>query len=156
MLAQLSRGSLLLSQGNAIAIEACKATHRLSQITTSRQTVRRLCLRYMVRSTGAQDQGGHQNWLSFCLNSSCGKMTRRLLRKVYSFLVCNGVDVSLSGRCTQGCTGLFEGQPTLNLIGKQINKSVWNGLSYIFTTAFTMSFGQNNSSALSSPAPNTK
>jgi len=28
--------------------------------------------------------------------------------------------------------GLFEGQPTVNLFGKQINKNVWNGLSYIW------------------------
>ena len=49
--------------------------------------------------------------------------------QIYSFLVCNGVDWRLLYARVD-----FEGWPTVNLFGKQINKNVWNGLSYIFTT----------------------
>ena len=49
--------------------------------------------------------------------------------QIYSFLVCNGVDWRLPYARVD-----FEGWPTVNLYGKQINKNVWNGLSYIFTT----------------------
>ena len=119
---------------------------RRENITTSRQTVRWFYFRYLEDGTINWRPGSGRPLILAELSLA---MVEQLMQQddkttamqIYSFLACNGVDVSLSGRCTRGCTGLFEGQPTVNLFGKQINKSVWNGLSYILTTMSMMSFG---------------
>ena len=72
-------------------------------------------------------------------------MTRRLLRKVYSFLVCNGVDVSLSGRRTLRWT--FRGSAYSQLIREANKQKRLEWAQLHLHDSFHDVVGQNNSSA---------